>query len=173
MNKHRRTRRAKRHRNHLPNFVALFRYMLDCPAFVSLSTWARAALIEVIRGYNGSNNGRIVLSVRDLAKRLACDKDTANDALQELTDKGFIEPRIKGAFSVKFRRATEWRLNDRRCDATGERQSQAFLKWRGPAEQPPAKAKTRSDRTGPYGPTEPDTTSLNETRETVRQNRTL
>jgi hypothetical protein len=208
MNKHR-TRRAKRHRYHLPNFVALFRYMLDCRAFVSLSAWARAALIEVIRGYNGSNNGRIVLSVRNLAKRLGCDKDTANDALQELTDKGFIEPTIKGAFHVKFKRATEWRLNDRRCNATGVPQSQAFLKWRGSDsvrkkqsgknDQKQRAAETikpwiaagmsratwfrrrnretetvrRSDRTGPYGPTEPDTTSLIETRETVRQNRTL
>ena len=157
-----RTGRAKRRRRHDgPNFIQLYRYMLDCPAYVSLSPWARAALIEVIRGYNGSNNGKIILSVRTLADRLGCHRDTACDALQELIDKGFIAPRIKGAFSVKFRRATEWRLNDRRCDATGVRQSQAFLKWQGP-EQPTAKSKTRSDRTGPYGPTEPDTVAISE-----------
>ena len=45
-----------------PKFIQLFRYVLDCPAYLSLSTAARAALIEVIRGYTGSNNGRIVLS---------------------------------------------------------------------------------------------------------------
>jgi hypothetical protein len=131
MNKHR-TRRAKRPHYDGPIFVQLFHYMLRCPAYVSLSPWARSALIEVHLGYNGGNNGRIILSVRDLAKRLGCNKDTANDALRELIKKGFIEPRIPGAFRVKFKRATEWRLNDRRCNATGERQSQAFLKWRGP-----------------------------------------
>jgi hypothetical protein len=135
--------------------------MLDCPAYVSLSPWARAALIEVNRGYNGSNNGKIVLSVRHLARRLACNKDTACDALQELVDRGFIAPRLKGDFRRKFRHATEWRLNDRRCDATGARQSQAFLKWQG-LEEPTAKSKTRSDRTGPYGPTEPDTMAISE-----------
>jgi len=160
-NNQNRTGRAKRRRRYDgPVFIQLFRYMLNCPAYVSLSPWARAALIEVIRGYDGSNNGRIVLSVRALADRLACNKDTADHALQELTNKGFIEPRIKGAFSRKFPHATEWRLNDRRCDATGVLQSQAFLKWRGPAEQPPAKSKTRSYRTGPYGPTEPDTVAI-------------
>jgi hypothetical protein len=125
-----RTGRAKRRRRHDgPNFIQLFRYMLDCPAYVSLSSLARAALIEVKRGYNGSNNGRIVLSARQLAGRLGCHHSTANRALQELTDKGFIEPRVKGAFHVKFKHATEWRLNDRQCDVTGQRQSQAFLKW--------------------------------------------
>ena len=161
-NNQNRTRRANRRRRHDgPNFIQLYRYLLDCPAYVSLSPCARAALIEVIRGYNGSNNGKIVLSVRTLADRLACNKDTACHALQELVDKGFIEPRIKGAFSRKFRHATEWRLNDRRCDATGARQSQAFLKWQGP-EQPTAKSRTRSYGLGPYGPTEPDTVAISE-----------
>jgi DNA-binding transcriptional MocR family regulator len=100
-------------------------------------------LVEIVRGYNGSNNGRITLSVRDLATRLGCHRDTASHALQELIDKGFIEPRIKGAYSVKFRRATEWRLNDRHCDATGVRQSQAFLKWSAP-QPPQSEAKPRT-----------------------------
>ena len=55
-----RTGCAKRRRRHDgPNFIQLFRYMLNCPAYVSLSASARAALIEVTRGYNGGNNGRI------------------------------------------------------------------------------------------------------------------
>jgi hypothetical protein len=161
-NKQNRTGRARRRRRYNgPNFIQLFRYMLDCPAYVSLSSYGRAGLIEVIRGYNGSNNGKIILSVRDLARRLCCHRDTACGALQELVDKGFIEPRIKGAFGVKFKRATEWRLNDRRCDATGVRQSQAFLKWQG-LEQPTAESKTRSYGLGPYGPTEPDTMAISE-----------
>ena len=61
-NKQNKRGRAKYHHSG-PNFVQLFRYMLDCPAYVSLSLAARAALVEVKRGYNGSNNGRVVLSV--------------------------------------------------------------------------------------------------------------
>ena len=112
-----------RRRGKGPNYIQLFRYVLDCPAYGSLSAKARVALIEVIRGYNGSNNGMLVLSVRQLAERMSCAINTAASALQELIDKGFIEPRIKGAFSVKFKRATEWRLNDRRCDVTSEQKS--------------------------------------------------
>jgi DNA-binding transcriptional MocR family regulator len=73
-----------------------------------------------------------VLSERQLAARMGCTRKTARKAVHELVEKGFVEPRVKGAFSVKFRRATEWRLNDRRCDATGTEQSQAFLKWQRP-----------------------------------------
>jgi DNA-binding transcriptional regulator YhcF (GntR family) len=84
-------RRARRHqRRHHSNgrpFIQLFRYMLDSPAYVSLSVWARVALVEITRGYNGSNNGKIVLSVRDLAKRMNCHRDTAARALQVLVDK--------------------------------------------------------------------------------------
>ncbi len=130
--KNQKTRRARRHqkrRRHGPHFIQLFRYVLDSPAYVSLSSSARSALVEVTRGYDGSNNGNIRLSERELAERMNCTKDTAWRALQELADKGFIEPRIKGAFHIKYSRATVWRLNDRRCDATGQQQSQAFQKW--------------------------------------------
>jgi hypothetical protein len=88
-NNRNRTGRAKRRQRYDgPNFIQLYRYQLDCPAYVSLSPYARAALIEVIRGYDGSNNGKIVLSVRTLADRLGCNKDTACHALQELVAKG-------------------------------------------------------------------------------------
>jgi DNA-binding transcriptional regulator YhcF (GntR family) len=158
-----------RRRGKGPNYIQLFRYVMDCPAYVSLSAKARAALIEVTRGYNGSNNGMIVLSVRQLAERMACDPYTAALALRELVEKGFIEPRIKGAFSIKFKRATEWRLNDRRCDVTGE-QSQAFLKWQ------PEKSISRWGNSPPNGREIPHTRNFGEASErwgksphTVRQ----
>jgi hypothetical protein len=155
-----RAKAAKRRSNHSgPKFIQLFRYVLDSPAYVSLSAIARAALIEVNHGYNGSNNGSIILSVRSIAERLGCANNTAMRALQELVDKGFIEARVKGAFRVKFRRATEWRLNDRRCDATGAEQSQAFLKWQnhGPQDR-----KTRSQKLRPYGLKNEDTRNFSE-----------
>ncbi len=149
--------KRRRGRSHGPDFIQLFRYVLHSPAYISLSAIARAALIEVNLGYNGSNNGRIVLSVRTVAERMGCANNTAMRALQELVDKGFIEPRIKGAFSVKFRRATEWRLNDRRCDATGAEQSQAFLKWPNSVFQDQSKSRTRSQKLRPYGLKNEDT----------------
>jgi hypothetical protein len=142
-------RRPKRNRGHGgPKFIQLFRYVLDSPAYTSLSPMARAVLVEMNHAFNGSNNGRIILSERKLAERLGCDRKTARRAQHELVERGFIEPRVKGAFSVKFRRATEWRLNDRRCDVTGAEQSQAFLKWQSVTAQP--KSKTRGEILPPY-----------------------
>jgi len=84
------------------------------------------------------------LSVRDVAKRMNCCVNTAARALRELVETGFIEPRTRGAFHIKFRRAAEWRLNDRRCDATGKEQSQAFMRWA--PSTPPEEAKEREPR---------------------------
>jgi hypothetical protein len=144
-------RRPRRGRNHSgPNFIRLFRYALDSAAYISLSSPARSALIEVVRAYNGANNGKIVLSERQFAERMGCDRKTVRKALHELIEKGFIEPRVKGAFSVKFRRATEWRLNDRRCDASGIEQSQAFLRWQNPDPNAQTKSKSRGEKLPPY-----------------------
>ena len=39
--------------------VRLYRWMLDCPAaYPSLSCQARAVLLEIARGHDGTNNGR-------------------------------------------------------------------------------------------------------------------
>jgi hypothetical protein len=145
-------RAKQRRRSRGPNFIQLYRYVLDSPAYVSLSANARSALIEINRGYNGANNGDIVLSVRSIAERMGCTKKTAGITLQELVEKGFIEERVKGAYSVKFRHATKWRLTDRRCDVTGAEQSKAFLKWQnpGPVSKPTPKTKTK---TKPQKPT--------------------
>src|SRR5438105_266912 len=71
----------KRRRKGGPRFVQLFWGVLDSSAYLSLPPMARAALVEVCRRYDGSNNGRIILSVREAAERLNCNKDTAGIAL--------------------------------------------------------------------------------------------
>ena len=85
---------------------------MDSPAYVSLSLAARAALIEITRGYNGSNNGRIVLSVRHRRGAYGwLPTNTAMRALQELVDKGFIEPqsqrRVQRQVQTRNRMAAE------------------------------------------------------------------
>jgi helix-turn-helix protein len=82
-------RRPRRGRNHSsPSFIQLFRYALDSAAYASLSSPARSALIEVVRAYNGANNGKIILSARQLAERMGCVRNTAMRAFQELVEKG-------------------------------------------------------------------------------------
>ena len=66
------------------NFVALPGFMLKTAAWGSLSPNARAALIEVIRPYNGRNNGSLAMSGRRLENLLPISRATATRALNEL-----------------------------------------------------------------------------------------
>lgn len=111
------------------NFVMLDRLLLRSPAYQSLSAQARAVLVELFDRYNGRNNGRIGLSVRDAASRCNVSKNTVHRALGELQDKGFVEVVTPGGFSRKTRHATEWRLTHHRCDVTGATPSRTYKKW--------------------------------------------
>jgi Helix-turn-helix domain len=129
-------RTVRRRRNkHGPKFVQLFHWMIDTPAWRSLSGWAVAAYIDLARHYNGSNNGELHLSAREFAKRQGCSRQTAARAIAELVRKGFIEITRNSGFNVKNRRrqAREYRLTVLFCDVSKKPASNAFTKWK-PAE---------------------------------------
>lgn len=115
----------------LSPFIALEHYMLASPAWQSLSLPARCALIEMLSIYNGRNNGSIGQSARMLAERLHIGRSTASRALNELTEKGFIEVVKASGFNMKSGpRATEWRLTMYPCHVTNEtRPSKKFMRW--------------------------------------------
>ncbi|MEN6543050.1 MarR family transcriptional regulator [Parvibaculum sp.] len=126
-------------------FVQLHRWFLDTDAWRDLDPVARCAYIEISRRYGGpgSNNGRISFSIREMAERLNVSKATAARAFERLQDHGFIAQTRKGAFSVKVRVATEWRLTEFADDVTGELATKDFTRWK--------KQKTVSPE-GPNGP---------------------
>lgn len=109
--------------------VRLHLYMLNSPAYLSLSTQARAALIEIARRYNGSNNGFIGASVRSLAERCRIAPGTACKALGELQASGFIECVTPGGFTRKTRHASEWRLTWVSCNLTNALPQKPFMRW--------------------------------------------
>jgi hypothetical protein len=121
-------------------YVRLPHWMLNSPAWRSLSPIARCVLIELLSIYNGSNNGFIAMSARTAAERVGCVKDTAARAFRELQDKGFIEVSIVGAFHRKTPHATEYRLALYPCHRTNMLAANTFMKWR-----PPANPFSRSD----------------------------
>jgi DNA-binding transcriptional regulator YhcF (GntR family) len=123
-----RTGRSDRESRH----VRLYHWMIETPAWRDLSGNARAIYIGISSRYRGlnSNNGRIPYSVREAATELAISPATASREFHSLTDHGFIFPVTKGAFSVKSRRATEWRLTEFPCDITGALASKEFARWR-------------------------------------------
>jgi hypothetical protein len=115
-------------------FVMLPNYVFDSAAFQSLKPGPKALLFELIRQHNGSNNGRIIFSARQMAEALnVSDRETIAKYTRELVNTGLICPIRLGGFNVKAseRRATEWALT---WIAVGtEPPSKDFLKWQ-PAE---------------------------------------
>src|SRR5258708_1232645 len=79
----------------------LYGWMLNSPAYRSLTPLARALLIELYALHNGKNNGELYLSVRDAAKRLNVGKTKAAPAFAELVDRQFIKARQTGDFLWK------------------------------------------------------------------------
>lgn len=124
--KHDSTGRSK---GKLSKFVPLEHYLLDSPAWRTLDPVARAAYIEVAQAYNGSNNGRIVMSARMLADGLGVSKDTAARKLHTLQEMGFLELVKQAGFNMKTRHCAEYRLTAFRCDVTGVMPSKAFMRW--------------------------------------------
>lgn len=119
-----------RSKGSLASFVAFERYLLNSPAYRSLTPTERCAYLEVAYVYFGNNNGRLAMSSRRLAERLGVHKATAARALKVLTQRGFIEVVVPAGFSCKLKRAAEYRLTAFKCDVTGALPSKAFMKWR-------------------------------------------
>src|SRR5262245_20272269 len=84
--------------------------MLNIEAWKDLDPVARSIYIELSLRYNGSNNGRISYSAREGAEALNVSKATAARALRSLQAHGFIVVEKLGAFHVKIRHASEYRL---------------------------------------------------------------
>lgn len=110
-------------------YVRLMHWFMNTPAWNSLDGNQRAIYVAMAKHYNGSNNGRIHYSVREAVKSLPIGKTTAARALLVLQERGFIVPVTKGAFSVKIKLATEWRLTEFDCNVFGEDASKDFVRW--------------------------------------------
>jgi hypothetical protein len=111
-------------------FVMLPWWMIDSPAWRSLSGEEIAAFVELSRVYNGFNNGSLAMPTRRLARIRNRSKDTAARSIRGLLDKGFIEIVRASGFNVKTRLAAEYRLTMFHCDVTRQPPSKAFMKWR-------------------------------------------
>lgn len=97
-------------RNRTVPFVMFDHRIIDSPAWADLGGTAAKLLLYLGRCYNGSNNGTLHLSERAAADAIGVGRGAAAAAFDELEQHGFIRPTQKGAFSVKVRLATSWRL---------------------------------------------------------------
>jgi hypothetical protein len=71
-------------------FIMLDHWIFDHPSYRSLSLGARGLHWELIRKYNGYNNGRLFLSHRSAEPRLGRSRNTVGLYYKELERAGFI-----------------------------------------------------------------------------------
>ena len=120
--KHSRRRRGEPH-------VRLYRYELECAAYRSLSTDARALLIEFRALYDGRRN-RIHMSIREAMRRLDVGQRRAQRAIWELVERGFIRVVEPGGFQRKVRHATVYALTSEPLeDRDGAVAPKDYMKW--------------------------------------------
>lgn len=90
-------------------FTGLPHVVQDSPAYLSLDFYARAVLFEVLRRFNGYNNGKIAISQRELGERLnSSNYRKIGKAVADLMDWGLIDVKTDGNW--KARMAREYRL---------------------------------------------------------------
>lgn len=68
-------------------------------------------------------------SVKMGCERLNVSNKTVIKAFKELEEKGFIICRCKGAFSVKFRKASEWEMTHLK-PVSGGKAKKTFMQWK-------------------------------------------
>lgn len=101
---------TRKGRSRCPPFVMIDHRMMDTLAWVDLGGTAAKLLLHLARLYNGSNNGEIVLGERAAADAIGVRRGAAAAAFDDLEARGFIVAAQRGAFTVKVKLATSWRL---------------------------------------------------------------
>lgn len=108
--------------------------MIDSIAFQHLGPPALKIYVFVRRHYNGSNNGKLTLSVDEAARRCKTSKGTAHRAFKELVAKGFLVVVRPGQWFN--RRAAEYALTDR--PSPGSLPTHAYKQWKPGMDFTPA-----------------------------------
>jgi DNA N-6-adenine-methyltransferase (Dam) len=108
-------------------FFKMFHYVMESEAWKALSLPARAVYFQICLRYNGSNNGRLAMSVRAAAKECGINVNTVMRAFRELVEFGFVEETRHGGLCRKTRLASEWRLTAYYCDLTARPKTCLFM----------------------------------------------
>ena len=127
-------RRQRRKKQFVSRFVGIEYIILNSPAFGELSGEAIKLLLYVCARHDGENNGTISFSVREAAAKLKCTPNTAGNRFRELIECGFLVPVTKGAFSVKLKAATTWRITFYPSPG-GKPATRDYARWQAPEKQ--------------------------------------
>lgn len=115
--------------------------VLKSAAWRSLSGAAVKVLMELHTRFNGSNNGKVRLSMNEATQALGLGKATVQRAFVELEQKGFVALTAPGNWY--HRRAHEWRLTMKPTNTPKGRQGPTN-EWRSWSPEQSKKSKRGS-----------------------------
>jgi hypothetical protein len=125
---------ARRQKSTEP-FIMIPKWLIESPSYRQTSPADRAVYVELFATYDGTNNGRLFRSVRDLSDRCNIHKDTAAKAYTNLAAAGLIENTRPPRLAQRGRMAAEWRLTHLPCNLTGRPPSLTPTRLRAPARR--------------------------------------
>ena len=115
--------------------VRLYRHELESPAYRSLAPVSRALLVEFRGLFTGKENC-VYMSLREAMRRLGVGRRQAENAIDELLDRGFIILIERGGFTRKTRHATTFALtNEPLEDKDGAVAPKNFMRWTPPEKK--------------------------------------
>lgn len=114
--------------------VRLYAHELNCPAYRTLDSDARALLVELRALYRPSTGNAVFLSVREAMKRIGVGQRRAQAAFAALIERGWITVEISGGFMYKTRHATSYRLENEAGVALDAKPSKAYMRWQPEAD---------------------------------------
>jgi hypothetical protein len=110
--------------------VRLYVDLASSAAWRDLKPAERAVWLQIALRCNGTNNGRLAASVRDLARECNINKDTAGKAIDRLINHGLLEVAQASSFSLKLKKAAEYRVTTLPCSLTSAPPTNAWRQWR-------------------------------------------
>jgi len=113
----------------VPPFVMILNSMADTSAWRKLKPAPRALYLEIKLRYNGHNNGSVLLSHRDAAKRLNSSYNSVGSWFRQLEKHGFIvcmQRHHLGPSGVG--QTSHWRLTEYDCD--GHKATDDYKAWK-------------------------------------------
>jgi hypothetical protein len=122
----------RRDKGRLPPFVPLLKDTIASPAWRAMSPSARCVYVALKQRYssNFKNNGRLYLSVRQAAKEVGVNKDTAARCFREIEHYGFGVITSGACLGVDGKgKAAHWRLTE--VGYMTEPPTRDFLSWDG------------------------------------------
>ena len=166
----------KNGRNAFGRFIQLSHWLIDTPAWKSLSPTARSLYLEIKKRYNGFNNGDIAFLERQATTAVGVTQKTIVKAFVALKDRGFILATQKGSFSRnttlgRYGRSTRWLLSEHPQQKPDSKHSltarKDFMKW---PKMEGSKNKTRMENLPPTTVENTSVTKFTEVKNTAAYN---